>query len=201
MKIIKPPKIFQYISKNVIFNYNSQDTIYLTFDDCSDIDLTLDVIDLLEKYKIKASFFPIGEYLEYTQLHKEIQKHSHVIGNHTYSHLNGLKTSVEEYYSDAMRFNRIVETIFFRPPYGKMTPKQASLIQKHFKVIMWSVMSYDFDRKISPQQCFDIVKRKTKPGSIIVFHTNEKARKNILYALPATIDFFLKKSYKFDVVK
>lgn len=201
MKITTPPKISKFLYKDVVFQKSTNEKkLYLTFDDCSDIDLTYDVLDILSKNNVKATFFPIGEYLEYTKIHLSIEKYGHTIGNHSYSHLNGFRTSAEDYYDDVMKFHRIYETKIFRPPYGRITPKQLKLVQRQYQVIMWSIMSYDFDKSLRPEQCFDIIKKNAHQGSIIVFHTNTKARKNLYGALQATIKHFSEQGFSFETL-
>jgi len=201
MKISTPPKISRFFFKDVMFEKNTSDKeIFLTFDDCSDIDLTYDVLDILSKKKLKATFFPIGEYLEYTKIHHSIEKCGHRIGNHSYSHLNGFFSSTQDYYDDVMKFHRIYETDIFRPPYGRITQKQLKLVQRNYKVVMWSIMTYDFDRTMNADDCFNIVKKNVRPGSIIVFHTNSKARKNLIDALQNTINYLNEQGFLFQVL-
>ncbi len=202
MKFIKPPNIIQKFYKNLICNIkNDENRIFLTFDDCSDEEVTLDVLDVLEKYKIKATFFCTAKYVETNKLHEKIIALGHAIGNHGYEHLNGYNTSVQDYVSDAFNCSNIIDTELFRPPYGKITPKQLSVISKSYKVILWDVLSYDFSQDVSPVECFEIVKKNTRSGSIIVFHTSKKASRNMLYALPNFIEFALRKKFVFSLIK
>ncbi len=199
MKLIKPPKILTIFDKNIIWNIpNSENKVFLTFDDCSDEDLTLWVLDILKQYNIKATFFCVGKYLEQNKLHEQIRLQGHEVGNHGYEHLNGLKISRREYLSNALKNNQIVDSNIFRPPYGKITLSQINLLKNNFKIIMWSLLTYDFDETILPIECFENVKKNVFTGSIIVFHTNKKSRRNINFALPASIEFLLANNYNLN---
>ena len=202
MKFIKPPNIIQKFYKNLICNIkNDENKIFLTFDDCSDEEVTFDILDILDTYKIKATFFCTAKYIETNKLHEKIIARGHSIGNHGYEHLNGYNTSVQDYVSDVFNCNNVIDTELFRPPYGKITPKQLSVISKSYKVILWDVLSYDFSQDITPVECFEIVKKNTRSGAIIVFHASKKASRNMLYALPNFIEFAFRKKYIFSLIK
>ena len=201
MKLVYPPNIVRKFAKNFIWSIKrSEKTLFLTFDDCKSEDLTYWTLDLLKEYNVKATFFCTGKNIEDTTIVSDILEEGHSVGNHGFEHLNGFKTNTEEYVSDILKCNGLVDSDLFRPPYGKITRNQAKILQENYKIIMWEVISYDFDKTITPQECLENVKKHSKSGSIIVFHTNEKARRNIQYTLPLTLEYFLKNGYKFDKI-
>jgi len=199
MKLIKPPKLIKNFYKDIIWDIpNCENTVFFTFDDCCDEDLTLWTLNLLKQYNAKATFFCTGECVEKNKLYLEIIKEKQELGNHGYKHLNGFRISKNDFFKNALKNNQIYNSKLFRPPYGKIKPNQILEIQKNFKIIMWSIMSYDFDFYTSPQKCFENVKKNIFEGAIIVFHTNKKSRKNLKFALQSTIDFLLAKNYKIN---
>ncbi|MBN2892362.1 MAG: polysaccharide deacetylase family protein [Bacteroidales bacterium] len=201
MKFIYPPYFIKKIFKNFIWEIKTNErNIFLTFDDCSSKNLTYWVLDTLRQYNIKATFFCTGKNIEGTNIINDIIKAGHRIGNHSYSHLNGFKSKIEEYVSDVQKAHKLINSDLYRPPYGKIKLRQAKLLRERYKIVLWSVISYDFDKNTTPTKCFENIKKNTKSGSIIVFHTNEKAKKNVQYALPATIEHFLNKGYSFESI-
>ena len=120
----------------------------------------------------------------------------HTIGNHTYDHLNGWKTQPMTYYRNVLKCQPLTQTSLFRPPYGKITRDQARVISKKFKIVMWDVLSADFDNKITKEKCLNNVIKNIQPGSIIVFHDSEKASENMLYALPRVLELIAEKNWK-----
>lgn len=198
MKFITAPKIIRKIFKKIIWRIDTdKKNLYLTFDDCSDNELTDWVLSVLEKNNIKATFFCTAKYIKDNDILEKISKNGHYIGNHSYSHFNGLKTSNKKYLEDIEKSKTLIKSDLFRPPYGKLSLRQFNYIRNNFLIIMWDVLSYDFEKKTTKEQCFDIIKKHTKKGSIIVFHTIAKAKKNIQFCLPATIEYFTNKGYKF----
>lgn len=175
--------------------------IYLTFDDGPVNSITNSVLRILDDFKVKATFFCVGDnVIKYPDCFSELLNSGHVVGNHTHNHLNGWKTNKENYYRNVEDCNKVVRSPLFRPPYGRITYNQASEIKEHYKIIMWSVLSYDFDAKLSANECLKNSITYTRKGSIIVFHDNIKAEKNLSYVLPRYIEYFLKKSYNFKTL-
>jgi len=202
MKLIKIPNIIKKIYKSAIWTIpNEKNEIYLTIDDCSDEETTLEVLDILENHQVKATFFCIGKYVEENNLHKKIIKEGHGIGNHGYEHLNGLKTDYDKYISNVFNCASIIDSDLFRPPYGKISIKQLKKLSQSFKIIMWDVLSYDFDEKTTPIECLENVKSNIESGSIIVFHANKKSQKNILFALPVFLEYIKTTKFNFSVIK
>lgn len=201
MKLIKPPNIIKNFYKKAIWSVpNEKNEIYLTIDDCADEEITIEILDILNRYNIKATFFCIGKYLEINKLHLKMIEDGHVVGNHGYEHLNGLKTDFEKYISNVYRCSEIIDSHLFRPPYGKISRKQYNSLQKSYKIVFWDVLSYDFDENVSPIECYDNVVSNFSSGSIIVFHSNKKSKRNLLYALPNFLEHALKNGYSFSTL-
>jgi peptidoglycan/xylan/chitin deacetylase (PgdA/CDA1 family) len=202
----KVPKIIKKIFHNQVWEIpNTEKKIYLTFDDGPTPQITEWVLNLLEKENIKATFFCIGNNIEkHPEIFKKIISSGHSLGNHTFNHLQGWKTPEEEYIKNVdlckmeMDNSSTEKSILFRPPYGKIRPNQSkSLRKKGYKIIMWDVLSKDYDSNTSPEECLKHVK-KTKTGSIIVFHDSLKAWKNLEYTLPKAIAFLKSEGFLFD---
>lgn len=206
--MVKVPKIIKKLFYNQVWDLpNTDNKIYLTFDDGPTPEITEWVLDLLEKENIKATFFCIGNNVEkHPEIFKRTIEAGHSIGNHTFNHLKGWKTSTKEYIENVVLCEAEIRKLnteqskLFRPPYGKIKPNQTRLLRlKGFKIIMWDVLSKDYDKAISPEKCLKNIKRTTS-GSIIVFHDSLKARKNLEYTLPKAIKFLKEKKFVFDTI-
>lgn len=187
---------------------NRDNKIYLTFDDGPIPEVTEWVLDVLQQHNIKATFFCIGHNIEANPaIFKKIIAAGHAVGNHTYNHVNGWKTGNDTYYEnqaacrDTIARYHSAGTKLFRPPYGKIKGAQArKLRQEGYKLIMWDVLSADFDRAITPQQCLENVINNTRSGSIIIFHDSIKASDNLKYALPKAIVHLKQQGFIFDTL-
>jgi len=179
-----------------------ENILYLTFDDGPHPTITPFVLDELKKIGAKATFFSIGKNVhQYPEIYKRIMAEGHAVGNHTYRHLNGWKTADEEYFEDIRHAETVINSKLYRPPYGKIRRSQiVEIISPRFgmKVIMWTVLSGDFDEKLSKEQCLDNVINTSEPGAIIVFHDSEKAADRMTYALPKMLEHFKNKGYRFE---
>ena len=194
--------------KKLFSNYvwdipNMENKVYLTFDDGPTPEITQWTLKQLKNYNAKATFFCIGDNVgKYPETFEEVVKEGHSIGNHTFNHLNGWKTNTQDYIENAKLFEKeygklSTETCkLFRPPYGKITPSQSKILRRMgYKIIMWDVLSVDFDVTITPEQCLENVLQNVKSGSIIVFHDSVKAFANLEYALPKTLEFLEQKGF------
>ncbi|WP_333809368.1 polysaccharide deacetylase family protein [Flavobacterium sp.] len=207
---VKTNKWVKKIFNNLIWDIsNSDKKIYLTFDDGPIPQVTEWVLDLLKSEGIKATFFCIGDNIKkHPEVYKRILAEGHQTGNHTFNHLNGWKTKSSQYIenlklceSEHLKLNT-ENSFLFRPPYGKIKPSQSKLIrQLGYKIIMWDVLSYDFDSTISGEKCLENVISNTVQGSIIVFHDSIKSEKNLRFALPGAIQVLKDKGFTFDVIK
>jgi peptidoglycan-N-acetylglucosamine deacetylase len=201
---IKTPWLVKKIFPNYIWSMPATDkTVYLTFDDGPHPEITPWVLDLLKEYNAKASFFCIGKNVEqHKDVFERIIIEGHAIGNHTYSHMNGWKTADDKYLDDVSAAAKIFRTNLFRPPYGRLKTGQAKKISEKLgytdaRIIMWDVLSADFDEGCKPEACFENVAGNTGAGSIVVFHDSTKAFRNLEFALPASLKFLSDAGYRF----
>jgi peptidoglycan/xylan/chitin deacetylase (PgdA/CDA1 family) len=200
MFLAKSPAIIKKYYPRLIWDLpNNDNKIYLTFDDGPIPEITDRVLDVLKQFNIKATFFCLGANAEKNPiLYSRIIKEGHTIGNHSYHHLSGWDTDDEQYIKNIKKSNELLKTELFRPPYGRIKKSQIKGLINEYKIIMWDVLSGDFDSKTTPEKCYNNVVKNTKPGSIIVFHDSIKASENLKYALPKAIEFLLKKGFVFD---
>ncbi|MDQ5930753.1 MAG: peptidoglycan-N-acetylglucosamine deacetylase [Bacteroidota bacterium] len=209
---IKTNWIIKKIFSKVIWSLpNANNQIYLSFDDGPTPEVTQWVLDQLQEYQAKASFFCIGKNIEKEpELFQKIVQQGHTIGNHTFDHLNGWKTSTKDYLENIDKCQAMIEKTaakktpvskFFRPPYGKLKNDQINeLKKKGYKIIMWDVLSADFDTSISKEKCLENVVANIKPGSIIIFHDSIKALPNLKFALPKVLDFINQNNYRYQTL-
>ncbi|HEU4469802.1 MAG TPA: polysaccharide deacetylase family protein [Flavisolibacter sp.] len=180
--------------------------IYLSFDDGPHPEITPWVLDRLKEHGVLATFFCIGNNVKrYPGIYERILAEGHAVGNHSYSHMNGWKTPVKEYVEDVQKASGLIKSSLYRPPYGRIRKAQAKQIGEDLSageagIIMWDVLSADFDRSFSPQQCLNNVTRHARPGSIVVFHDSEKAFRNLEYALPGTLNFMEERGYRAEKI-
>ena len=186
--------------------YNNDKVIYLTFDDGPIPEMTPAILDLLAKYNAKATFFCVGDNIKkYPEIYKRIWGEKHATGNHTFNHLNGWNTENETYLENirlcATLMNQTPEITqspkLFRPPYGRIKKSQIRALQKDYNIIMWDVLSGDFSASLSPENCLNKAIKYTQAGSIVVFHDNLKAKKNLDYVLPRYLEHFTDAGYTF----
>lgn len=173
--------------------------VYLTFDDGPHLKATRFVLDTLDKYDAKATFFCIGKnVLAHRELYHEIIRKGHTVGNHTHNHLNGWKAKTDDYLNNIRMASSFIDSHIFRPPYGKLKKRQANRLlqaQPVWKIYMWDVLSGDFDRDITGEQCLKNVLRYIEPGSIVTFHDSEKAWERMSYALPRVLEYCKEKNW------
>ena len=200
--LVRPPQLLRSFYKDSIWRMDKNEpSIYLTFDDGPIPELTPWILDVLKEYNINATFFCVGEnIIKNPELFERIIAEGHQVGNHTFNHLKGWKVSKNIYNENIEKCQILTKTALFRPPYGRIKKSQYKSIVKEYKVVFWDVLSYDYDKLTSPKKCLDNSIRYTRNGSIIVFHDNIKAQKNLKYALPIYIEHFLKLNYKFVTV-
>lgn len=203
------PGFVKWIFKKRIWEWTaSNKSIYLTFDDGPIPEVTPWVLEQLKQFDVKATFFCIGDNVQkHPDIFRQIIAAGHSIGNHTFNHLNGWKTTTPEYVLNTLKAQQILEkhhpekepikNPLFRPPYGKIKNKQVKELQKRgFRIVMWSVLSMDY-AEISPQKCLDNVLKNVRPGSIIVFHDSLKARNNVTEILPKLLEQLKAEGYTF----
>lgn len=207
---VKTPQLLKRLFSNMIWDIpSSEKVIYLTFDDGPTNKVTEWVLSELDKYNAKATFFCIGKNIQNNQdLFQKILRKKHAVGNHTYNHLNNWKVSKKTYLEDTKKCQKTLndltlekKTKLFRPPYGKISLQIAKkLSEKEHKIIMWDVLSGDFDQSITKEKCTENVLKNTTSGSIVVFHDSVKASDNLYYCLPKTLAHFTKLGYVFKSI-
>lgn len=187
---------------NVTWDYRERGKrLYLTFDDGPTPEITEKVLEILEKYNAKATFFCLGRNVErHPELFQLIRKKGHAVGNHTYSHLKGWKTPDDIYYKDIELADQIIHSKLFRPPYGKIRRRQIHHLAQRYKIILWEVMSHDYETRLSKERSLKAVMKYTREGSILVFHDSVKAWAKLEYILPKILKHFLREGYKFEAL-
>lgn len=202
MIVAKSPRILTRLMPRLTWQFNGNPRkVYITFDDGPTPDVTPWALEKLKKYNAKATFFALGRNVDhYPDIFKQIIDEGHSVGNHTYSHLKGWGTPNNRYFEDIELAHRLIKSALFRPPYGRIKSSQISEISKSYKIIMWSVLSVDYNRHISGERCVKNVMENVKHGSIIVFHDSAKARKNLYYALPVVLERLTEEGYEMDKI-
>lgn len=208
MKILKNPLLIQpnallrkIYPRAVWSKSRLEKSIYLTFDDGPIPNLTEWVLDQLHLFKVKATFFCVGaNILKHPAVFERVKQEGHVVANHTMFHSKGFKLTVGDYMREVDDCKKLVGNDLFRPPYGQLKRSQyKALKEKGYELILWDVISYDFE-KISEQQVANNVLKNTKNGSIVLFHDNVKAEKNLKFALPLFLEHFIKEGYQFKTL-
>ena len=186
---INPPKFLRKMLPDLIWEIADERGIYLTFDDGPTPGVTEWILATLKRYDAKATFFVLGKNAEkYPDLYAKILADGHRVGNHTYSHQKGYLMSLERYLEDIDLASYSVQSNLFRPPYARVTSSQMRAVAQRYKVVMWSIISRDYNRKITGEMCLRGVLPHLKAGAILLFHDSEKAFPNMSYALPKTLE-------------
>ena len=201
MFIEQPPLAYRLLFPEAIWRikHKNRRVVYLTFDDGPVPEVTPWVLDLLDKYNIKATFFLVGDNVRRSPaLFEEIKRRGHSWGNHTMHHLQGMKVTSRRYMRDLTEADMLINSSLFRPPHGLLRWKQANGIKTHYNIVMYDLVTRDYSRKLNGEQVLDNVKRFTRNGSIIVFHDSLKAEKNMRYALPRALKWLIAQGYEFE---
>jgi peptidoglycan-N-acetylglucosamine deacetylase len=195
-----PGLLRKCFSKDLIWDVDTEHkSVFLTFDDGPDPQTTPVILEILDKFKARATFFCLGKNVEqHPSLFDSLKKSGHTTGNHTFSHLNGWKSHTKDYLSDIERSDSIIASPFFRPPYGRMKPSQIKILRKKYLIVMWSILSGDFDMNTSPEKCLQNSLHLIKPGSVIVFHDSQKAIQKVTIVLPEFIKRISDLGFSFD---
>ena len=196
------PKFIQALFPALVWRKETKNKeIWLTFDDGPYPEITPWILSVLKEEEIKATFFLVGQQIEeFPELVGAIINDGHLIANHSYSHGNGWLTSKEKYLKDIETCQELMpDNKLFRPPYGKITKAQIALLKDKYKIILWDVLSWDFQQNTSPKRVQENILKNTKSGSIIVMHNNQKSYKNMQPILEETIQILKKKGFRFSV--
>ena len=202
MYLVKTPGIIQTLFAGLVWRIAKSKKVYLTFDDGPVPEATPWILDLLKSKNIKATFFCVGENVKkHPEIFQRIIDEGHTVGNHTYNHLNAWKTGNEEYSQNVEKASEVIDSRLFRPPYGKLSIGQSKSLRSKYEIIMWDVLSGDFDTSISAQECFTNVKNNAQEGSIIVFHDSLKAIDKLKIVLPQVISYFEEQGIVMDKIR
>ena len=207
----KVPNFIQRFFPSIIWKKKTDEKkIWLTFDDGPEEEVTEFILETLKKFNIKASFFLIGKKIqEFPELTKEIIKEGHIVGNHSFSHLNGFKSKNEEYIYDIELGQKVIneklvemgitnKIKIFRPPFGRILPQQIKRLKENYKIVMWDIFSWDFKKNISPEKIYNNVIDNVVEGSILVFHNNKKSLNNLKLTLEDTLVKLKEKGFVFS---
>ncbi len=204
----KTPALLKAVYRDFLWKvHTTQKQLYLTFDDGPVPEITPFVLDELKKWNAKASFFCIGKNVsDNPEIFQRIIDEGHSIGNHTYNHLNGWNTPDELYFENVEKCKLLIDGLvdlpenkpLFRPPYGKLMPSQYSKLKNQYRIVMWDVLSFDFDLSLDSETVLKNVLKHSEEGSVIVFHDSLKAQAKVEYVLPQVLAQFTSKGFKFE---
>lgn len=176
--------------------------IYLTFDDGPVPEVTPQVLDILDEYGWKATFFCVGDNVrKYPEVYQEVLRRGHRVGNHSFNHIRGYRYPVEDYVDNVKKASVYIESRLFRPPHGRITFSQIKALKEDYDVVMWDVITFDYDRKKKPEQIMQTLRRYLRRGSVVVFHDSIKAKENVLTVLPQALAYWKEKGYSFGLLQ
>ena len=200
MYLTRTPRLIQNLMPAYTWRVPTDEkVIYLTFDDGPIPDVTHWVLNTLKEHNAKATFFCVGDNVKkHPVVFQQILADGHAVGNHTFNHLSGWDTENIAYFHNIRHCARLVKSPLFRPPYGRLTPKQTQFLTRHYQIVMWDVLSGDFDTTISPETCLQNVISGARRGSIVVFHDSLKAADHMMYALPRVLEHYASRGYRFE---
>jgi peptidoglycan/xylan/chitin deacetylase (PgdA/CDA1 family) len=204
---VQPPSWIRLLYPKRLWRMDTHEKkLYLTFDDGPHPRITPFVLDLLKTYQAKASFFCIGQRVkEFPAIYARIQQEGHRVGNHTYTHVNGWKTANDQYENDIRQASIFIDSNLFRPPYGRLKSSQANRVptalqRNDSQIVMWDLLSGDFDTSLSGQDCLQLCQKYWRPGSIIVMHDSEKAWDRLEVLLPGLLEYASNEGYSFELL-
>ena len=199
---VKPPFLYKLLLPQLIWKIKTDEkVIYLTFDDGPHPEVTPKVLEILDHFNAKATFFCVGNNVKkFPDTYDQIRKKGHAVGNHTFDHLNGWKVDRKTYFDNVDKCSKYVDSHLFRPPYGRINILHIPRLKITHRIIMWSVLPHDYSNKVTPQRCLQNAIKHSGRGSIIAFHDSEKASENMLYTLPRYLEHFSKAGYQFPLL-
>ena len=202
MIIEQPPLLYRWLFPGAIWRINkSEKCVYLTFDDGPIPEVTPWVLDLLDKYNIKATFFCVGDNVrKYPEVYQMVLDRGHLVGNHTFNHRQGIRSFTKRYVANVELASEYIKSDLFRPPHGHLRFNQFFWLKKRYKVVMWDVVTRDYSWRMNAKEVFDVVKKYTRNGSVIVFHDSLKAEERMKDALPKSIEWLLEQGYTFKLI-
>ena len=201
MLIEQPPQIIRWLYPRAMWRMNPDEkAVYLTFDDGPIPEITPWVLDLLDKYRIKATFFLVGDNVrKHPEEFQMILDRGHRVGNHTFNHIRGFEYLSYNYLENVNKADELIKSDLFRPPHGHMRWGQYMILSHRYRIVMWDLVTRDYSKRLNGRQVLGKVKRYARNGSIITFHDSLKSEKNLKYALPRAIEWLLEQGYEFKV--
>ena len=199
---VRLPGFFTSLFKDAVWRFKQAgQVVYLTFDDGPIPEVTPWVLELLKKENIKATFFCVGEnVLKYPEVYQQILKDGHSVGNHTFNHLQGFKNNDQDFFTNIEKAASYIDSDLFRPPHGLLKASQYKYLKKKYRMIMWDLISCDYDPRLNPGKVLKNVTDFVRPGSILTFHDSEKAKINLMEALPLSIKWMKEQGYRFEAI-
>lgn len=199
MLIERPPRIFRLLFPGAIFRLPAERrAVMLTFDDGPIPEATPEILDILDRYGVKATFFMVGDNVrKYPDLLEAVKKAGHSVGNHTMHHLQGLHTGSEGYLKDVEQAEVLTGSSLFRPPHGLLRPGQLKKLRQTHRIVMYDLVTRDYSRHVNARGVVDNVRRLARPGSIIVFHDSLRSINKLRTALPEAIEWLRDQGYDF----
>lgn len=201
MFIERPPWLYRALFPGVTWRIPARrKCVYLTFDDGPVPEVTPWVLDVLDRFGVKATFFMVGDNVrKHPETYRMVAGRGHCIGNHTFNHIQGIRTLTGNYLANVEKAAEWIPGNLFRPPHGHMRFRQVFKLKKKYRIIMWDVVTRDYNSRLTPEKVLSHVKRYARNGSIIVFHDSLKAEKNMRYAMPRSVEWLLQEGYEFRV--
>lgn len=193
------PALFPLITPSLTWKVDTTDKVlYLTFDDGPHPTITQQVLALLAQYNAKATFFCVGDNVaKYPETFNQVIKQGHAVGNHTYNHLKGWSTSVDDYLANTQKAQAVIPSKLFRPPYGRITRAQMQALKSNYQIVMWSILTRDYEKRIDVAKTAERLCKLITAGDIIVFHDSEKAARQMFPMLERVLQHFSNQGYQF----
>lgn len=201
MFIEQPPWVYRALFPGVTWKIPAEEKcVYLTFDDGPIPEVTPWVLDILDSFGIKATFFCVGENVcKHPDVYRSVLERGHRVGNHTYNHIQGIQYRTKNYLTNVAKAAEMIDSPLFRPPHGHMRMPQILSLRDKYRIIMWDVVTRDYSPHMTPNGVFNVVEKYTRNGSVIVFHDSLKAERNMREAMPRSVEWLLKEGYRFKL--
>ena len=202
MFIEQPSFWLRLLYPDALWRINPKErAVYLTFDDGPIPEVTPRVLDILDHYGVKATFFMVGDNVrKHPEVFEMVKSRGHRLGNHTFNHLGGIRHSTKEYVLNIHKANTLIHSGLFRPPHGWLRHRQYHFFKRHYKLVMWDVVTRDYSKRLTAEEVFENVKRYARPGSIITFHDSLRSASKLWYSLPRSIEWLLAEGYEFKLI-